>query len=90
MRYNHVKLNHLEAEAVEETPGMIVGTFPVESDLAEVLFVTEATHSFITASWVEAHNVPITTLTTQIQIDLADGKVQTDRICLNVRVEIRG
>jgi predicted aspartyl protease len=50
MHYNHGRLNHLEAKAVQETPGMIVGTFPVESHLAEVLFDTGATHSFITAS----------------------------------------
>jgi hypothetical protein len=29
-------------------------------------------------------------MTTPIQIDSASGKVQTDRICLNVSVEIRG
>jgi hypothetical protein len=69
---------------------MIVGTFSVESHLAEVLFDTGATHSFVTASWVEAHNLPITIMTTPIQIDSAGGKVQTNRICLNVRVEIRG
>jgi hypothetical protein len=68
-RYNHGRLNHLEAEAVQETPGMIVGMFPVDSHIAEVLFDTGATHSFITASWVEAHNIPITTMSTPIQID---------------------
>jgi hypothetical protein len=83
-------LNHLEAEAVQETPGMIVGTFSVESHLVEVLFDTRATRSFVPASWVEAHNIPITTMTTPIQIDSAGGKVRTNRICLNVRVEIRG
>jgi hypothetical protein len=89
-RYNHGRLNHLEAEAVQETIGMIVGTFPVESHLAEVLFDTGATHSFITASWVEAHNLPITTMITPIQIDPTGGKVQSDSVCLNVSVEISG
>ena len=74
-RYNHGRLNHLEAEAVQETPGMIVGIFPVESHIAEVLFDTGATHSFITASWVEAHNLPITTMSTPIQIDSAGGRI---------------
>jgi hypothetical protein len=46
-RYNHGRLNHLEAEAVQETPDMIVGMFPVDSHIAEVLFDTGATHSFI-------------------------------------------
>jgi hypothetical protein len=78
-----------EVKAVQETPGMIVGTFSIESHLAKVLFDTGATHSFITASWVEAYNLLITTMTTPIQIDLVGGKV-TNRIYLNVRVEIRG
>jgi hypothetical protein len=88
--YNHERLNHLEAEAVQETPGMIVGMFPVDSHIAEVLFDTRATHSFITALWVEAHNLPITTMLTPIQIDSVGGKVRADSICLNVSVEIRG
>jgi hypothetical protein len=80
----------LEAEAVQETPDMIVGMFPVNSHIAEVLFDTGATHSFITASWVKAHNLPITTMSTPIQIDSAGGRIWADSICLNVSVEIRG
>jgi hypothetical protein len=69
---------------------MIVDMFPVESHIAEVLFDTGATHSFITASWGEAHNLPIITMSTPIQIDSTSGKVQADSVCLNVSVEIRG
>jgi hypothetical protein len=80
----------LEVEAVQENPGMTVGMFPVDSHIVEVLFDTGATHSFITASWVEAHNLPITTMSTPIQIDSAGGRIRVDSICLNVSVEIRG
>jgi hypothetical protein len=80
----------LEVEAVQETLGMIVGMFPVDSHITEVLFDTGAMHSFITASWVEAHNLSITTMSTPIQIDSAGGRIQADSICLNVSVEIRG
>jgi hypothetical protein len=48
---------------------MIVGMFSVDSHIVEVLFDTGATHSFITASWVEAHNLAITTMSIAIQID---------------------
>jgi hypothetical protein len=89
-RYNHGRLNYLEAEAVQETPGMIVGMFPVYSHIAEVLFDTGATHSLITTSWIEAHNLPITTMSTPIQIDSSGGRVRADSVCLNVSVEIRG
>jgi hypothetical protein len=58
----------LEAEAVQENPSMIVGMFPVDSHIAELLFDTGATHSFITASWVEAHNLPITTMSTPFKL----------------------
>jgi hypothetical protein len=88
--YNHGRLNHLEPEAVQETPGMTVGMFPVDSHIAEVLFDTGATHSFITASWVEAHNLLITTMSTPIQIDSVGGRIRADSVCLNVSVEIRG
>jgi predicted aspartyl protease len=80
----------LEAEAVQENPGMTVGMFPVDSHIVEVLFDTGATHSFITASWVEAHNLPITIMSTPIQIDSASGNIRANSICLNVSVEIRG
>jgi hypothetical protein len=80
----------MEAEAVQETPGMTVDMFPVDSHFAEVLFDTRAMHYFITASWVEAHNLPITTMSTPIQIDSAGGRIRADSICLNVSVEIRG
>jgi hypothetical protein len=73
--YNHGRLNHLEAKAVQETPGMTVDMFPVDSYIVEVLFDTGATHSFITVSWVEAHNLPITTMSTPIQIDSAGGRI---------------
>jgi hypothetical protein len=65
----------LEAKTVQETPGMAVSTFLVKYHPTEVLFDNGATHSFVTASWVEAHNLPITTMTTPIQIDLSHGKV---------------
>jgi hypothetical protein len=36
-----------------------LGTFSVKYHYANVLFDTEATHSFVTASWVESHNIPV-------------------------------
>jgi predicted aspartyl protease len=80
----------LEAEAVPKTLDMTVGMFPIDSHIAEVLFDTGATHSFITASWVEAHNLPITTMSTPIQIDSASGRIRADSVCWNVSVKIRG
>jgi predicted aspartyl protease len=79
-----------QATAPSPATTMIVGMFLVDSHIVEVLFDTGAMHSFITASWVEAHNLPITTMSTPIQIDSAGGRVRADSVCLNVSVEIRG
>jgi hypothetical protein len=49
----------MEADIVQETPGVALGTFLVEYHSSNVLFDTRATHSFVTASWVESHNIPV-------------------------------
>jgi hypothetical protein len=67
-----------------------VGMFPVESYSAKVLFDTGATHSFVSASWVESHNIPIEPMVPPLIVNSVGGKVQSDRICPNLRIEIRG
>jgi hypothetical protein len=57
--YYRGKVNHLEAEAIQDAQDVAVGMFPVESYPAKVLFDTGATHSFVSTSWVEAHNISI-------------------------------
>jgi hypothetical protein len=74
--YNRGKVNHLEAEAIQDAP--------------DVLFDTGATHSFVTATWVEMHNISVESMMPPMRVNLIGGKVQTDKICSNVRVEIRG
>jgi hypothetical protein len=53
------KVNHLEADTVQETLGVALGMFSVEYHSANVLFDTGAIDSFVTASWVESHNIPV-------------------------------
>jgi predicted aspartyl protease len=64
--------------------------FSVESHPAKVLFDTGATHSFVTATWVEMHNISVESLVPPMRVNSVGGKVQADKICSNIRVEIRG
>jgi hypothetical protein len=64
--------------------------FPVKSHPAKVLFYIGVTHSFVSTSWVEAHNIPIEPMIPPLRVNSVGGKVQSDRICLNLRIEIRG
>jgi hypothetical protein len=66
------------------------GIFPVESHLAKVLFDTGATHSFVATSWVEAHNIPVEPMIPPLRVNSVGGKVQSDKMCSNIRIEMRG
>jgi hypothetical protein len=67
-----------------------LGTFSVESHSANVLFDTGATHSFVTASWVETHNIPVAPMYPPMRVSLIGGRTQTDRFCPYSRVQISG
>jgi hypothetical protein len=88
--YNRGKVNHLEAEAIQDAPDVAVGMFSVESHPAKVLFDIGATHSFVTATWVEMHNISVEAMMPPMRINSVGGKVQADKIFSNIRVEIRG
>jgi hypothetical protein len=83
-------VNHLEIDIVQETPVLALGTFSVEYHSTNVLFDTEATHSFVTASWVESHNIPVAPMYPPLPVSSIGGRTQTDRFCPSARVQIRG
>jgi hypothetical protein len=64
--------------------------FPVKSYPAKILFDTGATHSFVSTSWVEAHNILVEPMIPPLRVNLVGVKVQSDKMCLNLRIEIRG
>jgi hypothetical protein len=67
-----------------------VGMFRVESHPAKLLFDTGATHCFVSTSWVEAHNIPVELVIPPVRVNSVGGKVQSDKMCTNLRIEIRG
>jgi hypothetical protein len=83
-------VNNLEADTVQETPRVALGTFSVESHPANVLFDTGATHSFVTASWVETHSIPLAPMFPPTRVSSVSRRTQTNKLCPNARVEIRG
>jgi hypothetical protein len=83
-------VNHLEAEAIQDAQDMVVGMFLAKSHPAKVLFDTDATHSFVSTSWVEAHNISVEPMLPPLRVNSVGGKVQSDKMCLNLRIAIRG
>jgi hypothetical protein len=79
----------LEAKAIQDAPDVVVGMFPVESHLAKVLFDTGVTYSFVSTSWVEAHNILVEPMIPPLRVNSVGRKVQSDKMCPNLRIEIR-
>jgi hypothetical protein len=84
------KVNHLEADTVQETPGVALATFPVEYHSTNVLFDLGATHSFVTASCVESHNILVAPMYPPMRVSSIGWRTQTDRFCPSARVQIGG
>jgi hypothetical protein len=82
-------VNHLKAEAIQDAQDVAVGMFPVESYPVKAIFDTGATHSFVSTSWVDAHNIHVEPMIPPLRVNSVGGKVQSDKICLNLRIEIR-
>jgi hypothetical protein len=58
----HRKVNHVVVEEAQEAPDVVIGTFSVNDLSAVVLFDSGASHSFISAAYVEKHNLPMALL----------------------------
>ncbi|WVZ70284.1 hypothetical protein U9M48_018961 [Paspalum notatum var. saurae] len=84
------KVNHLTAETAAEAPNVVLGTFTVNSNPTTLLFDTGATHSFITRSFAEKHNLPLSCMKRPMVINSPGGKITTNAICTRVSINIRG
>jgi hypothetical protein len=60
--------------------------FSVESYSANVLFDTGATHSFVTASCVETHNILVAPMYPPMRVSSIGGRTQIDKFCPSARV----
>jgi hypothetical protein len=62
---------------------VVVGMFPVESYPRKVLFDTGATHSFVSTSWVEAHNIPVEPMIPPLRVNSVGEKFSLIR-CVRI------
>jgi hypothetical protein len=74
-RQNYVrgKVNHIAVEEAQEAPDVVIGTFFINDTSAVVLFDSGASHSFISASHVKKHNLPIALLRCQMIVSSPRG-----------------
>ncbi|WVZ93741.1 hypothetical protein U9M48_039698, partial [Paspalum notatum var. saurae] len=84
------KVNHVTAETAADAPNVVLGTFTVNANPATVLFDTGATHSFITRSYAEQNNIPISSMKRPMVVASPGGEINTSSICSRVGIKIRG
>jgi hypothetical protein len=69
---------------------MVIGTFSINDLSAVVLFDSEASHSFISAAYVEKHNLPMALLRSRMIVSSSGGDMPTRQLCPKVNLKIRG
>jgi hypothetical protein len=79
--YVHRKVNHVIVEEAQEAPDVVIGMFFINDTSVVVLFDSGASHSFISAAYVEKHNPPIALLRCQMVVS---------SLCLKVNLKKRG
>jgi hypothetical protein len=69
---------------------VVIGMFSVNNISAVVLFDSGASHSFISATYVEKHNLPIALLRCHMVVSSLGGDMPARQLCPKVNLKIRG
>jgi hypothetical protein len=77
-------------EEAQEAPDVVIGMFLVNDISIVVLFDSGASHSFIPASYVGKHNLPLALLRCQMIVSSPGGDMPTRQLCPKVNLKIRG
>jgi hypothetical protein len=75
---------------VPKDADVVYGMFLVNSIPTSVLFDSRASHSFITESFVEKHNIPKYPLKKMLHISSPGGDIKATHSCLHVNLKIQG
>jgi hypothetical protein len=78
------------AEQVQDAPGIVRDTFPVNSVPATILFDSGASHSFVTEQFVAKHDTPMSSMKTHLLISFPNGEMKSTYVCPRVNLRIRG
>jgi hypothetical protein len=70
--------------------GVVLGTFPVNSVPATVLFDSGASHSFIIDQFVTKHNLSMSSMKNPLVVSSPGGEMKTGYICPQVKINIMG
>jgi hypothetical protein len=83
-------VNHVVVEDAQEASDVIIGMILVNDNNAIVLFDFGASHSFVAASFVQKHNLPLSMLKNRMIVSSPGGDMHAMHVCPKVNIIIRG
>jgi hypothetical protein len=83
-------VNHVAVEDAQAAPDVIIGMILINDNNAIVLFDSGASHSFISASFVQKHNLPLSMLKNRMIVSSPGGDMHARHVCPKVSILIRG
>jgi hypothetical protein len=75
-------------EEAQEAPDMFIGMFLINDTSTVVLFDSGASHSFISATYVGKHNLPLALLKCQMIVSSPGGDMPIRQLCPKVNLKI--
>ncbi|MCW2488889.1 retroviral-like aspartic protease family protein, partial [Candidatus Symbiopectobacterium sp. NZEC127] len=84
------RVNHVAAAEAQDAPDVILGTFPVNSVPATVLFDSGATHSFLSMSFAGNHGMEVEDLRRPLMVSTPSNQALSLQRSPSVRIEIQG
>jgi hypothetical protein len=83
-------LNHVNAAEAEEAPDVVLGTFLINSAPAKILFDSDASHSFVTETFMEKGNLKPSRMDRLMIVQIPGSIARTKLSYRNVPVELHG
>jgi hypothetical protein len=86
----HRRVNHVVVEEGQKAPNVVIDMFFINDTSAVVLFDSGASHSFISATYVGKHNLPLALLKYQTIVSSPGEDMPARQLCPKVNLKIRG
>jgi hypothetical protein len=83
-------VNHVAVKDAQVAPGIIIGMILVNDNNTIILFVSGASHSFVAASFVQKHNIPLSMLKNMMIVSSPRGDMHARHVYPKVNILIRG
>ena len=82
-------MNHVKVDQAEESPDVVLGTLPVNSIPALVLFDTGASHSFVSIKFVITNGLPHEPMAKNLTVQSPGAQMTSSKISHGNEVLIR-